>query len=175
MTMALISTITVGAGGAAAFTFSNIPQSFTDLLLVASVRIGTTTGNTWGDAGLTFNGVATGYSGMMLYGTGSGAGSVIEGTSSYIVVRVQSNDGSANVFSNTSLHIPNYTSANSKSISYDSVTENNATSSIQTISTGLWNNTAAITSLTLSTTTFVQNSTVSLYGILKGSGGATVS
>ncbi len=172
--MQLIGTFTAGSGGVAGFTFSNIPQNFTDLLLIASVRIGTTTGSTWGDAAIFFNDIQTGYSGKFLYGQGSSAASTTEAGSSYVVVRCQSNDGTANVFSNTTVHIPNYSSSLIKTISYDTVTENNATSSLQSIHSSRWNNTAAITSLSFTTSTFVQNSTVSLYGITKGSGGATV-
>lgn len=175
MTMSLINAVTVGAGTASSISFNSIPQTYTDLMLICSVRVGTSTGSAWADAGLAFNGSSSGYSGRMFYGQGASTATVGEGTSSYVVVRVQSNDGTANIFSNTQIHIPNYTAAVAKSVSYDSVTENNATNSIQTISASLWDNTAAITSLTLSTSFFVQYSTISLYGIQKGSGGATVS
>ena len=38
MTYTLISTVTVGAGGAASIDFNSIPGTYTDLLLVVSVR-----------------------------------------------------------------------------------------------------------------------------------------
>lgn len=174
-TKQLISTVTVGSGGASAVSFLNIPQTFTDLVLVVSARIGTTTGSVWGDTALQFNSSSSGYSGRYLYGaSGSGVGSGTEGTSAYNIVRIQSNDGTANVFSSTVITIPNYTGSSAKVVSYDSVSENNGTSSIQTIAAELWNNSAAITALGMSTSTFVQYSTFSLYGITKGSGGATV-
>lgn len=173
MTMKLIETVSVGASGASTINFASISQSYTDLMILASVRVGTTTGSTWADTGLTFNGSGTGYSGRILYGQGSAAASIVEGGDTFIDVRVQSNDGTSNVFSNTSIYIPNYTAAIPKSVSYETVTENNATSSLQSISAGYWNNTAAITSLSFNTSIFVQNSTISLYGILKGSEGAS--
>ena len=60
-------------------------------------------------------------------------------------------------------------------MSVDAVGENNATQAFQIISAGLWANTAAITSIQLIPQsgggTFVADSTVSLYGITKGSDG----
>jgi hypothetical protein len=176
MTMKLIQTINVGSGGVSSVSFTSIPQTFTDLLLVVSARISTTTGSVWGDSALQFNGSSSGYSGRYLYGaTGSGVGVGTEGTSAYNIVRIQSNDGTANTFSNTNINILNYASSAPKLVSYDSVSENNGTSSIQTIAAELWSDTAAITSLGMSTSNFAQYSSFSLYGITKGSGGATVS
>ena len=86
-------------------------------------------------------------------------------------------NATSNTFGNTSVYIPNYAGSTNKSVSSDAVTENNATTASQQILASIWNNTSAITSIFVSDTgsNLVQNSTASLYGILRGSGGATVS
>jgi hypothetical protein len=87
--------------------------------------------------------------------------------------RVNGADSTSNTFASSSLYIPNYAGSNQKSSSLDDVAENNATASIQEIVAQLWADTAAITSITLTANSgnFVVGSTVSLYGILKGSDG----
>jgi len=90
--------------------------------------------------------------------------------------RIPGSTATANTFGNGSLYIPNYAGATNKSLSFDSVAENNATSAWLQITAGLWSSTAAITRITLSGwTALAAGSTVSLYTITKGSGGATVS
>lgn len=169
--MKLIQTITVGAGGAASIEFTSIPQTYTDLVLVTSLR--------QSDATVTgfvqFNGTGTtGLSVRTLYGTGSSAAS---NTNTAFGNLVNPSDYTASVFSSSTIYIPNYTGSTNKSFSVDAVTENNSTSSYAEIVAGLWSNTAAITSIKLLGNPFnlVQYSSASLYGILKGSGGATVS
>lgn len=172
MSMTLISTITVGAGGAAAVDFTSIPQIYTDLLLLTSSRTNKS-GIDGGDY-LYINGVSTNRSGRRLYGTGSGTASdTITDFSGFS----DGNTTTANTFSNSSIYIPNYTASTAKSLSIDSVTENNATGAWMMIGAVLWNSTAAITRLTMypDTPNYLQYTSISLYGILKGSGGATVS
>jgi len=73
----------------------------------------------------------------------------------------------ANTFASAEIYIPNYTSSNYKSLSVDFVGENNATTSYQYFTAGLFSNTSAITSLVIDgTDNFVQYSTATLYGIL---------
>ena len=60
----LISRQTVGSAGAATVTFSNIPQGFTDLRIVASTRADADTVQ----ASVSFNGVTANRSNKMLYG-----------------------------------------------------------------------------------------------------------
>jgi hypothetical protein len=146
---------------AASVTFSNIPQSgYTDLKLVYSAR--TTTGGNDDEALISFNGSSTGFSQRNVYGTGSAA---VSGTTpNQFAGSVNATGSTANVFSNIEVYIPNYTSSNYKSYSIDSVAENNATAIVMRLAAGLWSNTAAITSVTL-TLGFAQYSTFSLYGL----------
>ena len=158
-----IASTTVGSGGVASVTFSSIPATYTDLLVKASARQGS--GGT--EMQLTFNGSSTSFSNKRLYGTGSATASDSVGTA--FVSNTQSNDGSftASTFGNGEWYIPNYTSANYKSVSVDGVTENNATTALMMLTTGLWSNTAAITSITITAQipNFVQYSSFYLYGI----------
>lgn len=171
-TMTLIATTTVGAGGAGNITFASIPQTFTDLLLVASVRW---TGSALDvDMPIYLNGSAAGTT-RYLYGNGS---SVVSGTTAYTRVYSGANgtNSTSNTFSSVNLYIPNYTSSNKKSMSGEGAVENNATTATISIDAILSDVTAAVTSVAIASgTNYAQYTTLSLYGILKGSGGATVS
>lgn len=175
MTMTLISTATVGVGGAATIDFTSIPQTYTDLQLVWSTR---DTRAAWDSNGyITFNGSSSGYASKNLDGTGSTAESLSNiGGTTYLWFF---NNGTltTNTFGNSSMYIPNYTSSSSKFASSDQITENTAINAYQSIFSYSWSGTSAITSITITAgnNPFIQNSTASLYGILKGSGGATVS
>ena len=162
-----ISTVTVGSGGATTIGFTNIPQTYTDLVVLCSLR---TTRNT-GDAAsvsITFNGSTSSRSSRILYGNGSSAFSytdtIIEGG-----FTGQNTGTTANTFGSHQYYIPNYSGSNNKSISIDSVHENNATNAYALMNAGLWSNTAPITSITLENVgfNFVQYSTATLYGIRK--------
>jgi len=160
-----IQTVTVGSGGAATIDFTSIPQTYTDLKIVLSVR--TTASGTAGTNSLSFqiNGVTTNRTNRVLYGTGSAVGS-FSPTSAYGGAMAAAGV-TASIFSSHEIYIPNYTSANNKSYSVDSVSENNATDGEQDLGAGLWSQTAAITSLTFlpSNGSFVEYSTATLYGV----------
>jgi hypothetical protein len=174
--MTLISTVTVGSGGAN-ITFSSIPQNFTDLCIHISSR--GSRSSTSDDILVRINGDGgNNYSSRTLAGNGSSAFSSSAPSLSYAVVGFSpAATATSNVFGNTTIYIPNYTSSTPKSISCDSVSENNATAAVAGLSAAIWNSTAAINTvlLFLGFTVFDQNTTASLYGITKGSGGATVS
>ncbi len=176
MTMTLVSTVTVGSGGAATIEFSSIPQTGTDLLLVASLRWNFAT--TQGPVTVNFNSDATGsnYVNLWLRGSGSAASSLNSGTDRSVGYSSASNN-TANTFGNAQIYIPNYSATGTKSFSADTVMETNATQAWQVISANKWSGTSAITSITLdgAGANWAQYSTASLYTITKGSGGATVS
>ena len=158
----LISRQTVGSAGAATVTFSNIPQTFTDLVLKVSSRSNRSDVN---DGFFVYlNGSTSSITAKRLYGNSS-SGSVDSGSS----VLNDANTATASVFANSEIYIPNYASANYKSFSVDTVTENNSsTNAFVSIVAVLWSNTAAVTSLTLTNetgTAFMEYSTFSLYGI----------
>ena len=166
-TFTLIASVTVGSGGAATLAFSSIPSTYTDILLVTSLRDVTSGG---GVAKITFNGSTSSYTARQLVGNGSSAYSDTSYGGSYYSAEGSSvaSGYTANTFSNGSFYIPNYAGSNNKSISTDTVVENNATSSYAALSAGLWSNSSAISSITItqySGGTFAQYSTAYLYGI----------
>lgn len=169
-TFTLISTITVGSGGASSIDFTSIPSTFTDLCLKVSAR--TNRGATYivDSIVLKVNGSSSSYTNRIIYGTGSSVVSTTDTTSLYGLGGAVSNYSTANTFGNAEYYIPNYTSSNYKSASFDGVGENNATEAWMGLGAGLWSNTAAINQLTLTVaggTTWLQYSSASLYGILK--------
>jgi hypothetical protein len=159
-----IQTVTVGAGGAATIDFTSIPQTYTDLKLVMSLR---STRATYADDDfyININGLTTNQTTRYLQGSGSSAGS-FTGTRWGGLIPA---DGAAtaSVFGSAELYIPNYTSANNKSSSIDAVHETNATTAYQRLHANLWSQTAAITQLTIvcADGNFKQYSTATLYGV----------
>jgi hypothetical protein len=177
MSMTLVSTVTVGAGGASTIEFTSIPETATDLLVVISARSSSASSDAFA---FKVNSSATGYADKNLRGNGSAASSVNSGVSTYFWTGyvIPGTGYTASTFGNAQLYIPNYTSSTRKSLSFDGVGENNNSEAWQQLSAGSWSGTAAITSIQIgseSNGTFAQYSTASLYLITKGSGGATVS
>lgn len=163
-TYVAIATVTVGSGGAANIEFTSIPATYTDLVLKLSARGTDTTGNAGQVAYLKPNGSTSNLSRILLFGNGSTAGS---GTGTDSAIYVNPSDYTASTFGNTEIYICNYAGSTNKSISSDSVNENNATAANAGLFASLWSNTAAITSITLTINSgnFAQYSTATLYGI----------
>ena len=161
-TYTLISSVTVGAGGASSIDFTSIPATYTDLLVKLSSR-NTSTG---GAIYLRFNGSTSSYTVRYLEGNGAAASSGTDSTYLY-VSELNTSSTTASTFSSADIYIPNYAGSTNKSVSADSVSENNATTAYAGIYAGLWSNTSAITQVTLypSANTFAQYSTAYLYGI----------
>jgi hypothetical protein len=163
--MKLIESKTL-ATAAAAIEFTSIPQDGTDLLLVASIRAV--------DEQLVsvfnLNGSTTGFTSRYLMGDGA---AVQSSTFTRFWAAIPYNLFTSNTFGNAQMYIPNYAGATNKSVSADSVSENNATTANQQISAHLWANTAAITSISISANAgnLAVGSTISLYKITKGSDG----
>ena len=161
-----IGSVEVGSAGASTIVFSSIPQGYTDLKIVVSGRVS--------GAGADFhlntylNGNTSSYTARAVYGTGAAAASYTSTVAGYSG-SLMGTSGTANTFGSAEIYIPNYTSSNYKSYSVDNVTETNGATVRTDLLAGLWSNTAAVTSLTLTTddgTAFVQYSTATLYGIL---------
>ena len=172
--MTLIGKQTVGSGGSTSVTFSSIPQTYTDLKLVASTR-STATGSNYAPIRISFNGTAytSSFSAKGLYGNGTNA--LSENWTQSDFYWAVGASATASTFSNDELYIPNYTSSNNKSMSVDMATENNATNALAYMLAGLWSNSAAITSITLTTASgsFDQYSSFYLYGISNSQNQAT--
>jgi len=160
-TFELIAAVTVGSGGSSTITFSSIPSTFTDLCLKVSARLDAVDT----DNLLSFNGSTSSFTSRRLLGIGSGSGS--SDTPNRYAGQVNASSYTASTFSNTEIYIPNYAGSTNKSYSVDTVVENNATGTPMALAAGLWSNTAAITSITLTANTgnYVQHSTAYLYGV----------
>ena len=156
-----IATVTVGSGGAANIEFTSIPATYTDLLLKISLR------GSFAAPGdnitLTINNSAIDTP-KTLYGNGATATSANGDPFVYT-----GSTATASTFGNGEFYIPNYRSSNNKSISFDGVSENNATTAYAFLNAALWSNSSAITSIKLvpqgGAGTWVQYSTAYLYGI----------
>jgi len=167
-TLTLIQKITVGETGASSVTFSNIPQTYTDLKIVACVR-SNRTGAINSFMRLYPNGDSTGITYRALFGTGTSVSSFIESAAGQYVGEINATNSTSNTFSSTEIYIPNYTSGAQKSYSVDFVTENNASLAYTGLLAALWANTNAITGIQLldGLANFVQHSTFYLYGVTK--------
>ena len=165
-TYTLLETVTVGAAGASSVTFNSIPQTgYTDLVIKTSVR--NASGSAFDGLRIAFNGSSSNYTLIWL---GDAAGSPVSYTQAAFgnnhLFYITGDGATANTFANGEIYIPNYASANYKSLSADGANENNAASIYQGVSAGLWSITTAISSLTFTSgSNFKQHSTFSLYGV----------
>jgi hypothetical protein len=168
-TMNLIAKQTIGAGGAASVTFSSIPQTFTDLVVKVTGRSTASRASNGFLFDIRPNSSSANMTRRSVYGDGSTATSS-SGSDGHNMALNPSNY-TANTFSSTDVYIPNYTSSNFKSISTDTVSENNATEVLTLLGAMLWSNTAAITSLQFTPLggSFTEFSEVTLYGISSSS------
>lgn len=166
MAITLVSTVTVGGGGATSISFSNIATTGKDLMILMSSR------NSVNETGiaLQFNGdTANNYAYRMLYGDGSSVTSQADSDGINRIVSYTNNipNFTASSFSSVQYHITNYAASASKIVSIDGVITNNSSTAYQSFVGGRWTGTAAVTSLTLTALgtnpSFVQNTVASLY------------
>lgn len=158
MSYELIETIEVGAGGAASIEFTGIADDGTDLVVLFSGR----SSDTSRAINLYFNGTNQ-VTGRTLDGTGS---SVSSRSSATDIGQLPPSSATASTFGSIRYYIANYASSSAKSISVDSVTENNDTAAFQHLVSGTSSLTAAINSVKLTApTSFVEGSTASLYKV----------
>ena len=152
-----IASITLGAA-APSVTFSSIPQTYTDLVLVTNT-ISPSDGSA---ITLQFNSdTATNYSTTFVYGNGTSAISARTTSSTSIYV-----GRSFTEFSPGITNIMNYSnSTTNKTV----LSRGNAAGSLTILYAGLWRSTSAVTSINLSnqgSVNFSIGSTFNLYGIL---------
>lgn len=161
-TFTKISTVTVGVDGAASISFTSIPSTYTDLCVKISAR--TTNAYFRDSVSIRPNDATTNKTNLFLIGQGT---SVVAGPQSDIYVEIEGDSGTtASVFGNADIYIGDYTSNHSKTFLIETVTENSsASSNALCLTAGLWSSSAAITSLTFLSASFMQYSTATLYGI----------
>jgi hypothetical protein len=163
-TYTLISSVTVGSGGASSMTFSSIPSTYTDLSVLISARSTDAGGGDY--VVVRPNNATTNFTFRNLASYDS-ASPVSENGTLEFYTPIPAAGGTASTFGSTNLYIPNYASSNYKSASQEGVNERNSSAGALMLNSNLWSNTAAITSLTLVClfANFAQYSTAYLYGI----------
>jgi hypothetical protein len=160
-----IATVTVGSGGQSTISFSSIPSTYKHLQLRVTAN---DNGGGGGNMFMQMNSdTGNNYAWHYLQGTGSnpvGAGSATT-TSSFILGKSgytpQGNGVSV-------IDILDYSNTNKyKTTRVLNGTEFNTTSGVMFFSSGLWQNTASVSSFTITTTggSFTQYSSFALYGI----------
>jgi len=170
--MELIETVEL-ASSASSITFSSIPQTYTDLKILLSLR--SDRSYVADSVSILLNSSSSNFSKNTLQGNGSSVSSNSAANNAFNFSS-SADDATANTFGNFSIDVSSYTSSTAKSISSDSVTENNATGVELVLVAMLWNNTSAIDNISFSPaggTVFLTGSSISLYGIRAGSDGTT--
>lgn len=158
-TMTPIATNTL-TSATATVTFSNIPQNYTDLVLVTNTYLSTSSQS----GNITYNGdTGTNYSVTFLGGNGSSASSSRSSTRANLPLDLGYGYSSSN-FGVYNVHIQNY----ANTTTYKTMISRGGEAGIGTNATvGLWRSTSAITSITCGTSggNYVAGSTFTLYGI----------
>jgi hypothetical protein len=171
---ASIQTITVGSGGTANITFSNIPQNFKHLQVRAVVR--STSSTTYDNVVAQLNGDSgNNYSGH-LSAFGDGATNPppsysYASSSSTTTMWITGGTANANYFGGFIMDISDYTNTNKyKTTKSVNGADNNATNTYMSFGSTAWmNKTDKITSITFKSgygNNFAQYSTFALYGLV---------
>jgi len=166
-TMIPIYTVTVGAGGQAEIEFTNIPQTYSDLCILTSVRGNQNNGILYyirfnQDSGANYS-----YRYILKDSTDGPISASGSSQSSMLLGIVGGATPTASTFSNDFLYIPNYTGNNFKSINADIVMENGSSMQWMSMAAGLWSSTAAINNIRIfpNTNVWIEGSKATLYGI----------
>ena len=153
---------------ATSYTFTAIPADWTDLVVRASVRDNAAFNGF--SFRTSFNGDSgTNYSFTELWSRGttvaSGRASSTAGRTDFYAVN--GNSDTSNCFGNAEIYIPSYRVSRSKPMGGAGVAENNSsTGNTNAVTSNLWRNNAAITSITFTAlSNFVAGSSFYLYGV----------
>lgn len=168
--MDLIQRVTVGSSGVSSVVLSSIPQTYQHLHIRYSTRANVASGLT--SIIILFNGDNTEANYWRHVIAGSGYAPISSQFNTYMTYHYTTGTlGLANNFGAGYINITDYTST-TKRKTVSAVTgmnnrdtgSNNDNKGYVAISSGSWNSTAAVTSLTLNQA-LVENSVVSLYGV----------
>ena len=157
-------------GNTSSVTFSNIPQGYTDLKVVASARSSSGSNIGFVSILLSINGVTSDRTGKRIYGLNGAAGSDSPTTGG---PNIPTSTSTASTFGTTEYYFSNYSSTTQyKSFTIESCGDNNSSTVYELdLVSVLWSQNAAISSLSLSlsdSSSFVSGSTFTLYGISNG-------
>ena len=138
---------------AASVTFDGIPQTFDDLVVLASIRSNYTGNASYTDALMQFNDDAgSNYPWKYLGGTGTGTRTG-GGTGTAVQLGMATTMGAPatpNTFTPVEVYVPNYAGSSYKSVQSIGAHEVNATNAYLYNFATVWNNTSAITKIVFS-------------------------
>jgi hypothetical protein len=155
-----IATTTVSSTPTTTVTFSSIPATFTDLVLVGVYKRtagGATTPR------ITFNSSATGYSEILMYGSGT----AVVNSSTTAATYLTGGSAADGIWCTMTMNIFSYAGATNKTSLYEASTDANGSGRTSRM-VGLWANTNAITSISIlssSASGWDVGTTWTLYGI----------
>jgi hypothetical protein len=164
-TMKALSTVTVGSGGVAYIDFTNIPATYTDLIIKLSARASES--STFQAVRVYINGVDAYISlkGAYGYNSGVGAESLLQNRIGY----TSASSATANAFGSGELYFPNYASASYyKMGSAEGVSENNsATAAVTSFNSNRYYSNTPITAIRIApdNLNWLQYTTATLYGV----------
>lgn len=146
------------------YTFSSIPSTYTDLVLI----LGSLTFSSGGNPQIQFNGdTTTNYSNTDLYGNGSAAGSTRNTGNAYINVGFSATNGSSTEPATVIVNVMNYSNATTFKTT---IARGNRAGGEAQANVGLWRKTPeVITSMTVKVASGSMTGTATLYGIKAGS------
>jgi hypothetical protein len=154
-----IATTTLGSASAN-ITFSSIPSTYTDLILVLNVATASA-----GESVIRFNSSTSGYGNVYMYGNGTSA--LANNNFGQTVGRVSYGAGSTTTLGNMNYIVQIQSYANTSIYKTYMSRANNASSAVDFLC-GQWENTSAITSIAFfysDSSNIVAGSSATLYGI----------
>jgi hypothetical protein len=157
------------SGSVASYAFTNIPQTYTDLIIVANARTAYAGQTAWGISAWFNNISTTNWSGTALYGNGSSASSSRSTTSTptySIGINYPAANATTGIFGSTVIHVNNYSNTSTyKTVLVRNAWDLNGSGNAELFAF-LWQNTSAITEFDLgASANFVAGSTWTIYGI----------
>ena len=162
-----IATNTVGSGGVSSVTFSSIPSTYTHLQIRATVRGGFVGSEE--QFKIRFNGSTSGYSSHWIEGDGASASAGNTWGDAEILLRYVSAGGtSASIFGVLVLDILDYANTSKNTVIRTLMGYDKNGGGRATLCSGLWNNTAAVSSISLvpkDGSSWAEYSSFALYGI----------
>lgn len=162
-----IASVTVATTTQANIEFTNIPATYTDLVLKVSVR---SSRSDWRDGiYISFNGSTSNLAYRAMEVTGAGTPGTFTGSDGFIG-NIPGSTNTASTFSNSEILVSNYTGSTNKSYNMNSTQSgNNTTNQTLDFINGRWDNTSVINTIRLTpqVAAFSQYSSVTLYGIVR--------
>ena len=164
-----IATVTVGSGGSSSIEFSSIPQTYTDIQLLMSLRTNIASPQDQVNMRVNFDLTAGIYAYRRLVGEGASPSTTSGSANNLEMNWAPAANQTANVFGQHSIYFADYASSSKyKSMVIQIVNEGNSSQVFgQVLQAGLYSSNTAITSIQIYCfgSIFVQYSTATLYGI----------